>query len=243
MSSGGSDLFEVYADTAGNAWGWTCPDGQQSVRIVAIAKNGKWHEQQVDPERIAALIGSAVRSGKAKRKQRMFLSVTTEGTARFASVHPDLAMEAHRATVFAPVPVGIDVASLAAQWAEELHASARLMALRPWAERVAHAGTYIAAFDNHPAASLLVGQWARTTGVVLMGTRGNPPDAPPAVDPLGWKQYLEGWFPTGEIEHSLRSWAWDAQHALNPSDPTKHALDLAPEQEPTNLFAMGQQIF
>lgn len=203
-------LYEVYEDPGGlKQCGLAVAD--VAAQVVTLC-DGVVTVKTMDPTQVGSFVAGLLRKGYRRLQGGRYLAA---GTARsvFTTTHPDLIYKTsgvHKPTLYAAIPAGVDLTEQLGQWSALAQSSWRLSALERWLEKAATARTYLAAFDDHPAATLLVGQWARSGGLALLATKGNPPDGAPKDAPLEWTAYLSQWFDVQQVQQSQRVLSWTA---------------------------------
>ena len=242
-------LFEVLNHPNGAFFAFS-KMADHSAITLAKSREGLCKEAVVTMPKAIGLMGEKLRAGFIKARSSMYFDHQTQ---TFTHVHPDLHWGG-KSWVLAATPKslgdGIDAVSGAmSSCSSALISKAEIKA---WAERQLINASYVVAFDDMPAWSLLVAETAMTRGWFV---RPNPcypgaPDGTPSMNPNGWGEWLKQVFETEPIRQAQAHLGFttshlefqDAAHALRHRSQVVSEL-IPPQQPDTASTGSGLIIF
>lgn len=175
------------------------------IIVVSVQPDGECSREEKPLVSLAGLVVKLVREGYRKRAKAFYLSLDQQDDgvvkATFTRTHPDLSSDdLGEYIMFVPKPQGL-AEDIFATWDQQLN---KLSPSWPsgddWLRKQKHATDCIAAFTDHPAMALLIGQWALENKFLVVSKLKGLPTSTPRENPLGWVDYLKGTFPERQLQ-------------------------------------------
>lgn len=219
-----SHLYNVYLHARMGQWGFTSLAQDGVVRTAAIDKEDRVVLGQVDAIKLAPALQQRLRAGYQRMPQAKYLFLHPgEGIRRgeFVAQHPEFgASLSGELLFFASVPQGVDMAPVAQTWRALLEqVEGDTNQREQWLLLCGGADAYVPARSGDVHAALLVAQWARDKGLVLVSSAGELPRQGPAEQRHAWRDWLAAWFPQGAIDQALADLGWPLEDALRRGEP------------------------
>lgn len=237
-----SSVFDVYQHDERGQFGVSVQT--DAVQLATISKDGTLKLQMISPLKMGGEVIKRVKQGYTRVQKAKYLRVTKgelgELKGEFTEGHPDLGDRDLELVLFVGMPNGLDRDGLAAMWQERFdRVSGTLAFSDKWIFRLLNAGQYIASFNDHPAMSLVIADWAISTRQVLLCRSGESPRKPPSADPLAWKEFLAQWFKQEAIQKSLEALGWSLKDLY--LAPQAQVMKPQPDVDGEDIFFAAQQ--
>lgn len=227
-----NQVFDVYSHSSKGQWGFSASGSE--VWTAEIKPSGSLKLERIDSIKLGAQLTKRVRMGftRLTRSKYLHQNLTPQGelVGEFSEVHPDVhSIDGYGLVLMVTKPFGQPEQSLIEEWEVTLQKVGGISSSASnWLKRQERAQQYFTAFDEHPAFTLVLAEWALRNKQILLCHKGAVPLTLPINDPLGWKQFLSGWFKESDVQKVMEQLGWSLRDALlQPAASNKNNADDA----------------
>lgn len=221
-------LFDVYRLTADNQRTFAFGLAAKDDAVLIDHCGDDVTVQKVSLVKGIRILSQRVKSGYARDPSPMFFN---ERRRVFTFGHPDLEWSGAQwllAATPADLVAGAEaVANMVRQTPADVIMGVEIDA---WLQQQRRNFTYLVAFDDHPIWSLALAQAALDKGWSLRAASdaSSLPDAPPASQPVGWREWLSPRFKrAGSVEAAQAGLRWTPEAFLTPAKTSDTSQSLA----------------
>lgn len=213
-----NQVFDVYSHISKGQWGFSASGSE--VWTAEIKPGGSLKLERIESIKLGAQLTKRVRMGFTRMTRSKYLhqDMTPQGevVGEFSEVHPDVhSAMGYSLVLMVTKPFAKPEQSQIEEWETTLQSVGGISdRTTVWLKRQEAAQQYFTAFDEHPAFALVLSEWALRNKQILLCNKGTVPMVPPIRDPMGWKQFLSGWFTEADVQKALEQLGWSLRDAL-----------------------------
>lgn len=214
-----SQVYDVYVHATKGQWGVCSHQGQ--ALMAHVLPDGTLRQERITPIRLGAEVAQKVRLGYRRQPRGKYLHRREDPSGRvmgcFSETHPELeSLGGEDLVLFVTRPAGLAMEAALQEWESLLEKSTGTMAAgQKWLKRLEAAQVYLSAHAEHPAMVLMLAQWAIEHRQAVVATKPGMPEAKPQDDPLGWKNFLAGWFDEDKVQRTLEEMGWSLRDVVS----------------------------